>query len=94
MVDLFFGGLEKIVRDHILEKAVLTEEVFAILDGLSPVMHTVSIDKLESALRLYEEIREQYPEYLNQFYIAVANMFNRNYVEPQEVIVVDDDLPF
>ncbi len=94
VVDLFFGGLEKIVRDHILEKAVLTEDVFTILDGLSPVMHTVSIDRLESALRLYEEIQEQYPEYLNQFYIAVVNMFNRNYVEPQGVIVVDDELPF
>ena len=57
-------------------------------------MHTVPIDRLESAWRLYVEIREQYPEYLNQFYTAAANMFNRNYIEPQDVIVVDDDLPF
>ena len=94
-VDIFFLGLEKIVNDHILENTVLTEEVFAVLDGFAPVMHDVSIESLERALRLYEEIKEQYSEYMNQFYTAVVNMFNRNYAEPKdEVVINDDDLPF
>lgn len=94
-VDIFFASLEKTVNDHILEKTVLTEEVFAVLDEFSPVMHDVSIDSLERALRLYEEIKEQYPEYMNQFCTAVINMFNRNYAEPEnEVVINDDDLPF
>ena len=94
-VDIFFLGLEKIVNDHILENTVLTEDVFAVLDGFAPVMHNVSIESLEQALRLYEEIKEQYSEYMNQFYTAVVNMFNRNYAEPKdEVVINDDDLPF
>lgn len=94
VVDLFFFSLEKILNDHILEKTVLTEDVFAVLDGLSPVMYDVSIDTLERALRLYEDIKEQYPEYINQFYTAVINMFNRNYVEPKDNENIDDGLPF
>ena len=94
-VDTFFLGLEKIVNDHILENTVLTEEVFSVLDGFAPVMHDVSIESLERALHLYEEIKEQYSEYINQFYTAVVNMFNRNYAEPKEEVVInDDDLPF
>lgn len=94
-VDLFFLGLEKTISDHILEQTVLTEEVFSILDGSSPVMHTISIENLEQALRLYEEIKEKYSEYINQFYSAVVNMFNRNYVEPKAIADLEDvDLPF
>lgn len=93
-IDIFFIGLEKTINDHILENIVLTEEVFDTLDGFAPVMHNVSIDTLERALRLYEEIKEQYPEYINQFYTAVINMFNRNYVEPKDDKDIFDDLPF
>ena len=91
---LFFSGLEKIIDNHILEKSVLTEEVFDAIDGASPVMHTVPISALEQALRLYEEIKEKYPEYVNQFYSAVVSMFNRNYVNPENTINPDDELPF
>ena len=93
-VDIFFLELEKIVSNHILEKTVLTEEVFATFDGFFPVIYGMSIDSLELALRLYEDIKEQYPEYINQFYTAVINMFNRNYVEPKDNENIDDGLPF
>lgn len=93
-IGLFFSGLEKVINDHILEKSVLTEEVFSAIDGSSPVMHSVPIGILEQALRLYNEIKEKYPEYVNQFYSAVVNMFNRNYVNPEDTVNHDDDLPF
>lgn len=94
-VDIFFLKLEMIISNHILEKSVLTEEVFSNLDGFSPVIHDVSIDVLERVLHLYEDIKEQYPEYMNQFYTAVVNMFNRNYAEPKDQVDInDDDLPF
>lgn len=94
-VDLFFLGLEKTISDHILEQTVLTEDTFSILDESSPVMHTISIEKLEQALHLYEEIKEKHSEYINQFYSAVVNLFNRNYVEPKVDIDLDGvDLPF
>lgn len=93
-IGLFFSGLEKIINNHILQKSVLTEEVFDAIDGTSPVMHTVPIGVLEQALRLYEEIKEKYPEYVNQFYSAVVSMFNRNYVNPENTVNPDDELPF
>ena len=67
-IDIFFLGLDKVINDHILEKSVLTEEIFAAIDTSSPVMNNVSIDILERVLRLYEDVRDQYPEYMNQFY--------------------------
>ena len=91
---LFFLGLQKIISNHILEKSVLTEKVFPASDGFSPVMHSIPIDVLEKALSLCDEIKEKYPEYVNQFYSAVVNMFNRNYVNPDITINPDDVLPF
>lgn len=93
-IDIFFLGLDKVINDHILEKSVLTEEIFAAIDTSSPVRNNVSIDILERVLRLYEDIRDQYPEYMNQFYTAVIKMFNRNYVDPEKAISSDDELPF
>lgn len=94
-VDLFFLVVKNLVNDHILEKTVLTKDAFSALDGVSPVMKSISIDCLEKALCLYDEIMGNYSEYVNQFYSAVVNMFNRNYVEPKyDVISDDDDLPF
>lgn len=94
-VNFFFVMLEKIVNDHILEKTVLTEDVFCVLDGFSPIIHDLSIDCLEQALRLHDEIKVKYPGYMDQFYTAVVNMFNRNYIEPKdENIENDDELPF
>ena len=90
----FFSDLEKTVREHMLEKDIPTEVVFSALESFSPVMHSVSINTLEHTLRLYEEIQEKYSEYENQFYTAVVNMFNRNYVEPKDEVVINDDLPF
>lgn len=94
-IEIFFGVLEKIVKDHILEKTVLTKEVFGTLDGVSLEMHTIAIERLEQALHLYEEIQEKYSEYESQFYTVVINMFNRNYTEPKEAVAFDDDdIPF
>lgn len=94
-IGVFFLDLKKIVSNHMLEKTVLTKDAFSALDGVSPVMKSISIDCLEKALCLYDEIMGNYSEYVNQFYSAVVNMFNRNYVEPKyDVISDDDDLPF
>lgn len=94
-IGVFFLDLKKIVSNHMLEKTVLTKDVFCALDGVSPIIQNISIDCLEKAVCLYDEIIENYSEYVNQFYSAVVNMFNRNYVEPKyDVISDDDDLPF
>lgn len=90
----FFEGLESIINKHILEKSVPTNEVFAVLVEFSPIIHSLPIDVLEQTLSLYKEIDDNYSEYKNQFYSAVASMFNINYIEPEENIISDDELPF
>lgn len=91
---LFLSGLEKIINNHILEKSLLTEEVFSAINGVSPMMKSVPIGILEQVLNLYNEIKEKYPEYVNQFYSALVNMFNRNYVNPDNAVNLDDEIPF
>jgi len=40
---------------------------------------------MKAANKLFEEIKEQYPEYIKQFYSTAANIFNENYIEPVEI---------
>lgn len=48
---------------------------------------------IEDALNLYKEIKEKYPNYLEQFFETTAKILNLNYVKPISEVETDD-LPF
>ena len=66
--------------------------------ALLPIDYSdIPIECLEKALNLFEDIRINNPSFLPQFYSAVLNIINQNYVEPQSkasTVCEDDDLPF
>ena len=93
-VTVFYEELEKILNIHMLEKSIMTEEVFSVISSFSPVIYSIPIEILERNLSLYKEIKEKHSDYINQFYSAAVSMFNLNYVKPAENIESDDELPF
>jgi hypothetical protein len=55
----------------------------------------IEIFCLEKAAQIYKEITENYPEYIQQFYQTIADLFNKSYVHSQPMqSSSDDDLPF
>jgi hypothetical protein len=88
---VIFGGLQRDIETHIFEQSVSADTVFALDDRIESGSVGVSMSSLEDAQKLHNEICKKYPEYTEQFYATVANIFNQNYVEP---VIDDNELPF
>ena len=57
----------------------------------------IPIQSLENALKLYQSILKDYPQYSDAFFDAVAKILNRNYEAPPSHSLEsahDDELPF
>lgn len=93
-VYVFFYRLKNNIMKHIFDVGVPATEIFnhdeRVEDGAIPI----SLNSLESVLKLYEDILNDYPEYKEQFYGAVANILNRNYREPLFKEIPEDEVPF
>ena len=58
------------------------------------VSRMVSVEeKLEAALKIYQEVIKKYPGYCDQFLEATARILNKNYVSPP-VDIDEGELPF
>lgn len=90
---VIFNGLHKDIASNMFKKYVSAESIFDLDDRLKSTSYSVNMTSLESAYRLHEEVKKKYPIFLEQFYAAAADVFNKNYVAPP-VEVDDDDLPF
>lgn len=44
-------------------------------------------------MRLHDDIKAKYPDFIKQFYSTSANIINKNYIA-QPVDADDDELPF
>lgn len=84
-----FEIMKNKISEHILESHVRPSD-FLSSEASIVDLHKVSIEDVESAISLYEKIKNQYNEYMSPFLNAVCEIINRNYESPQE----DDDLPF
>ena len=94
-VKVLFEGLREIITTNLFETALLPSIAFPDISNISNERY-ISTSELQAALALYEDIRDTYPEYMPQFFSAVANIFNENYEAPksEDFAVIDDDLPF
>ena len=86
------NGLKNDISTYLFDEAVPAFNIFALDDRVVNGNAKVAIADMEAANKLFEEIKEQYPEYIKQFYSTAANIFNENYIEPVEIN--DNDLPF
>lgn len=92
-MEYVFSHLKQDINNHLFETALAAEEILGLDDRVTNGV-SIPMSALEDALSLYEEIQNKFPEYLPQFYRAVATIMNRNYREPKDIDVEDDDMPF
>jgi len=88
-----FNGLRKDILNHIFDESVPAQEILALDDRIANENGNIPIAALESAMRLHDDIKENYPDFIDQFYSTSANIINQNYIEKQ-VDVDDDEIPF
>lgn len=86
-------ALPNIINTHLFDKRVSAYDIFDLDGRLQGGSTSIPIEALEVAHRLHKEIKESYPDYLEQFYLTVSNILNNNYTKPQ-LVTLDDDLPF
>jgi len=91
-IKVVFQNLETVIETHLFDKYIQAESVFG-LDDRVVGEYQVPMTAIEVAYNLHEEVKRIYPDYLEQFYSAVASVFNNNYVEPS-VAWDDEDPPF
>ena len=94
-----FEGLEDVIVTHLFDTELPASIVFRRDDRISDTAYKIPMSALESAVKLYRDIQEQFPQYIEQFFSTTASIINQNYQEPvvtQESFeeVDDDELPF
>jgi len=80
-MQIIFGNLRNVISNNLFESSISADIAFNI-DTIENNF-AIPIESLQKALSLYEEIFYNNKEYLFQFLNASANIFNRNYHEPE-----------
>lgn len=98
-IQTVFENLGNIILSHLFETGIPASVVLELDNRITDTEYSIPLSSLEDAVKLYNEILEQYPDYLEQFFSAAANIINQNYKEPVIVHnsfeeVDDDELPF
>jgi hypothetical protein len=90
-----FCGLRKVIESNLFEVGVPANTVFEWGDIIVN-SRSISMNALQEALTLYEEIRDKMSDYLPQFYSTAANIINKQYREQPKALSFDDDdeIPF
>ena len=88
-----FEKLRDIITVNLFETALQPNIAFPTISAINN-KYAISTNELQTALALYEDIRNIHPEHISKFFSAAANIFNNNYEEPTFTDVDDDDLPF
>ena len=95
-IRIVFENLKQTIIENLFESYLPASTAFGLEDAIEDTEYKIPVIVLESAVELFDLITEQYSDYLEQFYSAVANIMNRNYRERTDFpqILDDDDLPF
>lgn len=93
--EAFFSGLRSDIASHIFEKSVPATKILdfdgRVIDGDVEI----PLKNLENALEIYQKVLDNYLQYREQFFEAVAKILNRNYVPPKFTSMNDNEgVPF
>lgn len=90
-----FSGLETLLDKRLFDRTISPVDVFEIEPFIVNCNHHIPTTALEDLIKLYQEIQKNYPQYIQQFYGAVANILNDNYLAPPVPLdSIDSQLPF
>lgn len=81
-IETVFENLKYTISVHLFEQSIPATEVFGSNDHVSDGEIDIPISALEGAINLHNQIQQQYPGHIQQFYTAAANILNRNYRTP------------
>lgn len=87
----FFEGLCDFLLENLFDESVYAEDLFNNDPNIRSGELPIPMEAVEKTYNLYRDVKEKYPMFINQFYEAVLNMFNQNYVPMTDF---DDELPF
>ena len=93
-MQVVFNGLRKDISNHIFDESVPAYDILALDDRITNGNENIPVVALENAMRLHDDIKAKYPDFINQFYSTSANIINQNYIAQPTDVVDDDDLPF
>lgn len=92
-----FENMENVLQKHLLEKSIPATLIFENsgidIDEENDDDGIIPINNIENAIQLFKSIKNDYPQYMEQFIEAAMKILNRNYREPRD----DDEeefLPF
>lgn len=90
-----FSGIETLLGNRLFDLTISPVDVFEIEPFTVNCNYSIPTTALEDLFKLYQEIQKNYPQYIQQFYGAVANIVNDNYLAPPILVdSIDNQLPF
>lgn len=92
-IKCIFDSLPNRINKHYLENSIEATEVLEYDDRITNGNEEIPMRALEELQKLYEEVKTRFPQYLEQLFEAIAKILNINYIEPNEVLEIDN-LPF
>ena len=94
-MEYVFSGLEALLGSKLFDQTISPVDVFEIEPFTVNCNYNIPTVALEDLLKLYQEVQKNYPKYIQQFYGAVANIVNDNYLAPPILLdSIDNQLPF
>lgn len=97
-VEEVLNRLSKVIIENMFESGLSAKTILELDDRITNTEYLIPMNCIEAVLALTREAKKRYPEYLLQYYSAVASIINENY-RPKPVLSffdADDDgeLPF
>lgn len=89
-MQVIFNGLRNNISNHIFDERVPAYDILELDDRIINGNVNIPVAVLENAMRLHDDIKVKYPDFIDQFYSTSANIINQNYIAQP----VDDELPF
>lgn len=91
---VIFSSLRIDLDKHIFENQMSAYSILSLDDRIKDI-NPIPMQALEAVSELYEDILNKYPEFIEQFFSAVCEIMNRNFViEHISQGCEDDGLPF
>ena len=83
-----FENLKKTRDDHLFEINLPASAFLELDDRITDTDYLVPMTAIDNAVKLYDEMTRQYPDYFEQFLAAAVSILNQNYRD------MDGELPF
>ena len=93
-VKTVFDNIEKVRLDYLFDVEIPASAILDLDDRITDTKCRIPMTAIDDIVKLYEEIKAQYPDYIEQFVLAAVHAINGHYHEQSKADYSDDELPF